>query len=214
MTIVWDWNGTLLDDAAIAVETDNEIFRRYGIPLLTMETYRQHFRHPVADFYAEVGVPRELFPKLAEEWSPIYERLSRDCPLRRGSEEMVRRLHEQGFHQAIVSASPVEVLRRQVAGYPTLSAIMDDVEGLGDAYGASKVALAKGYLERKGVRDAVFIGDTTHDAEVARAAGCPCLLVQGGHQTEEVIRTSGAEVFPDLDAVYERIVGEKSRMLH
>ncbi len=206
MTIIWDWNGTLLDDAAIAVATDNEIFRRYGIPLLTLETYRQHFRHPVADFYEEVGVPRKLFPKLAEEWSPIYETLSRDCPLRKGSEDVIRRLHDAGFRQAIVSASPVEVLRRQVAGYPALAAMMDDVEGLGDAYGASKVALAKGYLERKGIRDALFIGDTTHDAEVARAAGCPCLLVQGGHQTPDIILASGAEVFPDLEGVYGRIV--------
>ncbi len=206
MTIIWDWNGTLLDDAAIAVETDNEIFRRYGIPLLTMEHYRRHFRHPVADFYEEVGVPRALFPKLAEEWSPIYERLCQGCALRKGSEEAVRRLHEAGFHQAIVSASPVEVLRRQVAAYPALAAMMEDVEGLGDAYGASKVALAKGYLARKGVKEAVFIGDTTHDAEVARAAGCPCLMIQGGHQALEVMTTAGAEVFPDLDAVLEKIM--------
>ncbi len=198
MTIIWDWNGTLLDDVHIAVETDNETFARFGLPAITLDTYQKHFRHPVADFYAELGVPQELFPQVADAWMPIYERLSLGCPLRKDAAETIHRFREAGFHQAIVSASPLPTLLRQVERYPELNGLFDGIEGLGDAYGASKVALARGYLDRNGITEAVFIGDTTHDAEVAAAASCRCMLVQGGHQAPSVLTSAGLEVYAGL----------------
>ena len=207
MTIIWDWNGTLLDDVHIAVATDNETFAQFGLPAITLETYQQLFRHPVADFYTDLGVPQKLFPRLAETWMPIYERLSMGCPLRKNAVETIQRFREAGFHQAVVSASPVTVLRRQVARYPELGGLFDAIEGLGDAYGASKVVLAKGYLNRNGIADAVFIGDTTHDAEVAAAAGCRCMLVQGGHQADSVLTAKGLKSYAGLKEIADALIG-------
>jgi len=76
--------------------------------------------------------------------------------------------------QAIISASQVDQLRAQVVKFPELDDMFDDILGLGDVYAVSKVQLAKDYLSRKGYdpADTVFLGDTSHDAEVARAIGC------------------------------------------
>lgn len=63
--------------------------------------------------------------------------------------------------------------------------------------------LAKDYLSLKGYdpADTVFLGDTSHDAEVARAIGCRCLLISGGHQCDAVLRqVPGVEVLPSLRA--------------
>ena len=30
MTILWDWNGTLLDDVPLVVKINNEVFARHG----------------------------------------------------------------------------------------------------------------------------------------------------------------------------------------
>ena len=78
--------------------------------------------------------------------------------------------------------------------------MFDEVLGLHDVYAVSKVQLAKDYLAKSGVdsADAVFLGDTNHDAEVARAIGCRCFLIAGGHQCGEVLAQSGAPVLARL----------------
>lgn len=117
--------------------------------------------------------------------------------------EAVHRFHDAGFHQAIISASQVDQLRAQVVKFPELDGMFDDILGLGDVYAVSKVQLAKDYLSRKGYdpADTVFLGDTSHDAEVARAIGCRCLLISGGHQCDAVLRqVPGVEVLPSLRA--------------
>ena len=35
-TIIWDWNGTLLDDARIAVQADNILLARHGLPPVSL----------------------------------------------------------------------------------------------------------------------------------------------------------------------------------
>ena len=79
-----------------------------------------------------------------------------------------------------------------------------EVLGLHDVYAVSKVQLAKDYLAQSGVdsADAVFLGDTNHDAEVARAIGCRCCLISGGHQNDEVLSHSGAPVLKSLTELY------------
>ena len=43
-----------------------------------------------------------------------------------------------------------------------------------------------------------MIGDTLHDADVARAMGCRCILVCGGHQLPETLKTAGVPVADTL----------------
>ena len=79
--------------------------------------------------------------------------------------------------------------------------MFDAVLGLSNVFAVSKVELAKSYLRDAGFspEDTVFIGDTDHDAEVARAIGCRCLLISGGHQCDEVLYTvPDATVLPSL----------------
>lgn len=43
-TVLWDWNGTLLDDAALCCELLNTMLARHGYaPVGSMEAYRQVF---------------------------------------------------------------------------------------------------------------------------------------------------------------------------
>ena len=70
--------------------------------------------------------------------------------------------------------------------------MFDEVLGLNNQLAVSKVHLAVDYLARTGEKaeDCVFIGDTTHDAETAKAIGCRCFLIEGGHQERAVLDTA------------------------
>ena len=203
MTILWDWNGTLLSDVPLVVKINNEVFARHGYRLTSEEEYRRIFRFPVKDYYTDIGVTDEDFPLVAKEWNEGYVANFHLAQLHKTAAEAVHRFRDAGFHQAIISASQVDQLRAQVVKFPELNGMFDDILGLGDVYAVSKVQLAKDYLSRKGYdpADTVFLGDTSHDAEVARAIGCRCLLISGGHQCDAVLRqVPGVEVLPSLRA--------------
>ncbi len=54
--IIWDWNGTLLDDVGAAVNALNRMLAVRGVAPTTREYYRAHFGFPVRPFYEELGV--------------------------------------------------------------------------------------------------------------------------------------------------------------
>ena len=39
--VVWDWNGTLLNDVKVGVNTLNDMLGRRGLPLLSVEDYKE-----------------------------------------------------------------------------------------------------------------------------------------------------------------------------
>ena len=206
MTILWDWNGTLVADVAHVVNMNNLVLEQFGYRHTSEEEYRAKFRHPVHEYYYDLGVTAEDFPKIAKVWNKAYVD-GFDCvPLAAGAAEAVRRFKEAGYKQVIISASQVDQLRAQVAHFPELRGMFDEVLGLSNQLAVSKVHLAVDYLARTGetAADCVFIGDTTHDAETAAAIGCRCYLIGGGHQERKVLDTAeNAVVLPSLDAAVE-----------
>ena len=54
-TIIWDWNGTLLDDASIGLEVLNSIFADYDVAPITLARYREIYGHPVQQIYEKSG---------------------------------------------------------------------------------------------------------------------------------------------------------------
>jgi phosphoglycolate phosphatase len=208
MTILWDWNGTLVADVAHVVKMNNIVLEQFGYRHTSEEEYRAKFRHPVHEYYYDLGVTAEDFPKIAKVWNKAYVD-GFDCvPLSGGVAEAVKRFKAAGHKQVIISASQVDQLRAQVAHFAELDGIFDEVLGLSNQLAVSKVHLAVDYLTRTGEKaeDCVFIGDTTHDAETAAAIGCRCFLIEGGHQERKVLDTAkNAVVLPSLMAAVEQL---------
>ena len=205
MTILWDWNGTLVADVPHVVNMNNQVLEQFGYRHTSEEEYRAKFRHPVHAYYYDLGVTEEDFPKIAKVWNKAYVD-GFDCvPLAPGVAEAVRRFKEAGYKQVIISASQVDQLRKQVEHFPELRGMFDEVLGLENQLAVSKVHLAVEYLARTGERaeECAFLGDTTHDAETAAAIGCRCYLIAGGHQERAVLNT--AENAMVMDSLTETV---------
>ena len=204
MTIFWDWNGTLIADVPLVVKVNNLVFAQHGYRDTDEAEYRRVFRFPVKDYYTALGVAEEDFPMIAREWNEQYVAHFDETSLAPDVPETLRRFRDAGFRQVIVSASQQAQLRAQVARFPELQGMFAEVLGLSDVYAASKVQLARDFLARDGVdpSDAVFLGDTAHDAEVARAIGCRCYLISGGHQEDAVLAQAQVPVLRSLRELY------------
>ena len=59
--ILWDWNGTLLDDVEVCIESMNSMLSKRKKPLLTREHYKEIFTFPVIDYYRKQKIKKILF---------------------------------------------------------------------------------------------------------------------------------------------------------
>jgi len=54
-TIIWDWNGTLLNDAELCVECMNKVLSKRNMQQIDVNDYRKLFTFPVVDYYNAIG---------------------------------------------------------------------------------------------------------------------------------------------------------------
>jgi phosphoglycolate phosphatase len=204
--IVWDWNGTLLDDIGACVETINRMLHRRALPLLDAVRYRDVFGFPVRDCYIALGfdLDREDWDAVAREFHADYADASRTAGLRPGTVAMLDRFRRHGVPMSILSASPSDLLEAELLRF-RMRDMFRHVYGLGDLYASSKMALGRRLVENLGmpVGNVLLVGDTIHDHEVARELGWQCVLVGGGHQSVEKLKRLGRRVFRDTVALTE-----------
>ena len=201
--VIWDWNGTLLNDVEYAKNVINAVLKKHHIrELADFHEYREKFCFPVQTFYERVGLGGALYDEAAVEWTQEYYAHEADCALRFGAEECVLALKALGIRQAVISASPQTALERQVGHY-AVSGRFEALMGLDNIHARSKVGLARDFMGRENSRPetTLFIGDTLHDAEVATAVGARCVLLKGGHQTEELLRSARLPLLDGADSL-------------
>ncbi|HSW39987.1 MAG TPA: HAD hydrolase-like protein [Acidobacteriota bacterium] len=183
-TIIWDWNGTLLDDMNACVEAINILLRKRRMRVIDLERYRNEFVFPVIDYYKAMGfdLERERFDTLAEEYTRTYQAAAECACLQEGAAEMLRLLKAEGCRQIVLSAMESTALKKQVDSQG-IRHYFDEIIGSDTIYAHGKIQIAKNYFQKKGdPAERVIIGDTYHDYEVAGAIDCPCVLVNNGHQ--------------------------------
>ena len=200
--ILWDWNGTLLDDVALCVDALNRLLERHGYAQrYDLTSYREIFGFPIVEYYRRAGFDfaKHPFEDLAESYMADYIPASAACPLMEGAVEALAAFRAAGMRQVVLSASPVTTLQQQVTERG-VQHYFDRLLGLGDIYAKSKVEVGLRYLAESGFdrRRAVMIGDSVHDFEVAQALGVHCVLQAAGHQPAAVLRATGASVADDV----------------
>ncbi len=192
--IIWDWNGTLLDDAWLCVEVMNGMLEEHNLPRITLKLYRDIFNFPVRDYYLQLGFDfeKEPFEKVGMEFVIRYNLRQKECSLHPEALEILDSVKMKGYGQSILSAREEQELRKEVKDL-NVDTYFENVYGLDDHYAHGKTGVGQRLLKTLGLpeKDLLFIGDTLHDAEVANELGIDCLLVPNGHQSEERIRNCG-----------------------
>lgn len=199
--LVWDWNGTLLDDTAASLGAFNAELVRAHLKPITLNFYREHFAFPVKPFYTLCGIDvTRDWDGLARAYHEAYAREKKALNVE--AKAALARVRALGIRQGILSVLRQDLLERDVAR-----------EGIGDFFsfvcgtttldGESKVARAQALRERLGAAaEVVMIGDALHDAVVAEAMGAKCVLcAQGGHSAARLraVAPTGETLLESLD---------------
>ncbi len=202
--IVWDWNGTLLDDLDYSVDVMNGLLRRRGLPRLDRARYHALFDFPVRDYYARLGFDfsRDSFEQVSAEFISAYDAQRFDMRLHDGAAEILAIVGRAGLTQSILSAYRHETLH-EIVDHFELTPHFIRLTGLDNIFAHSKAELGRAWIVELGLppRDVLLIGDTLHDLEVAAEMGIDCVLVAAGHHPESRLRTRTSRVFPNLRAL-------------
>jgi len=184
--VLWDWNGTLLDDTQAALDTLNIMLARRGGKPIGMGFYRDTFSFPVKPFYESIGVAleHEDWDALAREYHDLYA--AQPKALNRETIAALERVKTSGARQSIISALRQDLLD-EVTTATGVAPYMECIYGTDNLDGASKLDRALELMSAiapagTAAPDVVLIGDALHDKEVADALGIRCVLcAQGSH---------------------------------
>jgi len=199
-TIIWDWNGTLLNDIDASIKSINKILSEKEMELLTRESYRKVFGFPVKDYYVKMG-----FDFTKDDWETVaYDYINNfisEMPYTRLFDDVVPTLDlcvDRGINHYILSAMEYNQLLKDV-DRQGVNKYFDAVYGINNIYAGSKVELGKKLLKENNIDldSTIMIGDTIHDYEVAQSMGIDCVLCSKGHQERSRLESTGCEFVID-----------------
>lgn len=206
--VIWDWNGTLMDDAWLCVQIMNAMLERRSMRTVDLDTYRRHFGFPVKAYYDWLGFDpsADTFEAISHEYIDAYEARRLECSLHRDATALLDRFQTLGVSQVIVSAYRQNTLEEIVSHY-RLEGYFEKLIGLDNIFAAGKVENAKAHRSTLPHADGelLLIGDTLHDFEVAQAIGADCILLCHGHHNRERLETTGATVCDSIADIAARL---------
>ena len=203
--LIWDFNGTILDDVDASIRSANRLLTAYGLsPLSSTEEYRRNFGFPIIDYYRRLGFDFDKVPYdvLAPEWVGYYLEYVKAAPLCKQVTDAFAYAAQKGLSQWVLSATETEMLTKQIRELGILDCF-DGIYGMDNIHAHGKEALGRVWREEHPDARALMLGDTDHDATVAHAMGADCILLTTGHQSREVLERCNCLTVADsaLDAL-------------
>ncbi len=196
--VLLDWSGTLADDLAAVLRATNLIFAEYGRDPLDLEEFRNRFRLPFSEFYAE------LLPEATlEGLEPLYERffhgLNDTIDLLPGALDFLkfcRATNRRAFLLSTIKTSHFEIQARRngVTDFfeVAYTEIMDKREKI------------RGILHTHSLdpEETMFVGDMVHDIETAKHGGVlDVAVLTGFDRIEKLLPARPTIIARDIAAV-------------
>lgn len=199
--IIFDWNGTLIDDTQLSLEIENDLFLERGLRQIDLKEYRDCFCFPVIHYYEKIGFDfkSHSFEDISTQFTKIYSQRYKECHLMHHTVELLKELKERQINCSILSASHYKNLIEQVQYYG-IAPFFSDIIGTHTIHAISKVEYGKQWIQKRNLdsQECLFIGDTDHDKDTADAMNVNCILFSNGHQSEEVLKKKNKVVISDL----------------
>ena len=198
-TLIFDWDGTLVDSAQLGLVAFEKTFSELGVPF-AHAVYEATYSPNWYSTYEALGLPKERWEVADELWIRHYGEQS--APLIEGVGETLLALRGKGYQLAIVSSGS-----RSRVGREVLQSVLKDAfqviicnedithkkphpEGLERAIRELKVAPS----------ECAYVGDAPEDIEMGRRGNVMTIGVRSAYPSSARVLTAK----PDL--YMERIV--------
>ena len=204
--VIFDWNGTLIDDAWIFVDILNALLIKRNLNQIHLNDYQELFCFPLINFYQNLGfdVTPEAFNILKEEFVVEYNKRQFLAHLFPDTIETLNAITCNNIKLSILSASNQQILS-SLTNFYSINHFFLNILGVDNYEAAGKEELGIGLLKSLKVprRDIVMIGDTDLDYKVSQKLGIECILISRGHQSHTRLSLIGCPVISGLEDLLE-----------
>jgi len=197
---IFDWNGTLIADTAIAWKATIPCLEFYGRPPITIEQQRDTFDFPIIHFYERNGCDADHVRATNEESNQIfqehYDRLSVKARTRRGTRKLLEWLKKRDVTCIILSNYIGEKLinhleRLKIDHYfDHVSANICNGTTVLDTM--NKHERLESFMSEHGFtpEKAVIVGDSNEEPKIGRLYGIPSIGITNGCISEARLRAA------------------------
>ena len=190
--IVFDWDGTLFDSAALIAEGIQQAARDMRLPVPDRETASHVIGLGLGDSlrHAMPTLPAERYQEFLALYRGYFIEREDSLTLFAGVPELLSELKERGHRLAVATGKPRRGLDRALQS-----------SGLGALFAATRCgdetqpkphpAMLLELMDQLQLRasDLLMIGDTSHDLGMAKGAGVDAVAVSYGAHPHESLRT-------------------------
>jgi len=203
--LVFDWDGTLMDSAAAIAASLQAACRDLDLPVPSEERARYIIGLGLQDalLYILPDLDSAQYPRVAERYRAHYLQRDPEIMLFPGAADTVAELHAAGFLLAVATGKGRRGLERALAATglkPYFHATRCAEEG----HAKPHPGMLQGLIEELGVAGdrTLMIGDTTHDMEMAHAAGVAGLgAAYGAHARQALLSYAPVACVDDIGAL-------------
>lgn len=204
--VVWDFNGTLMDDVGISILTVNDMLSKRDMPITDRKEYFEKIEMPIIRYYEKMfDFNVTSLSELTREFQAGYDSYLDTASLAENAEEVLEKFKNAGINQVIISSFPTEKIKN-ICEKRGILHYFSNILGAEDIKAESKVERGVAFAKSRG-KDAkiVAIGDLLHDYEMASVMGADCILYSGGHQSKEDLSKCGVPVADSMKDI-ERMI--------
>lgn len=202
--IIWDWNGTLLDDVWLSVQSINKILIKYKLPKISESRYLEIFTFPVINYYELLGFDfnKYSFEEVGTEFIKEYTEKQFTPGLHSGTIDLLSSLKDLNIDQSLISAATQRMLD-QLIEYHRINDFFVDIIGQDNHYAYGKEETVRKWIDEKQLEPSniLFIGDTIHDHEIAVKLGMKSILVSHGHTDYKRLNQSGTVILDSMNSL-------------
>lgn len=199
--VIWDWNGTLLNDIDICILCINKSLESRNLKPINRDKYVDIFTFPVKDYYEKAGFDfsKEKFEIPAMEFIDLYYQNLNIAKLFDESKSVLQQLEKKGIKQYVLSAMEHKNLMKSLRDFGIYDFFID-INGIDNHYAHSKLDIGRGLLKNIPFKnnEIILVGDTLHDKDVADGLGINHILVSNGHQSKKRLQQETSKVLNNL----------------
>lgn len=193
-TILFDWDGTLADSAALGFAAFQKTFAELGLAF-SLEAYETTYSPNWYWTYEALGLPRDKWQKADELWMQYYGEKS--PKLIEGAAETLLDLHRRGYQMGVVSSGSEsrvcrEIEKAQVARVFTTIICNEQMENKKPHPEGLQAAMD--LLQADPARSA-YVGDAPEDIEMGKRAGVLTIAVRSSYPCNSKLAASHPDIF-------------------
>jgi len=207
-SILWDWNGTLLDDLSASLEAVNMTLDIYGKDRIDLDEYKSYLDTPIYKFYEHLfDLEKTPMSDLSRYYRRFYDGLEDKIGIADGALKVLQKCKEKGIKQYVISASHTDDIEKYMKKLG-VTELFDRISGSNDRKAGSKVERARQLIKQEKIpkNECVLIGDSLHDMMTASEAGVDVILYSGGHQAREELLATGKTVCDDFQGIVNNLL--------